>query len=334
MPFKRPVRAFVLAGSVAAIAVALPTTARASDIGLARSPALECLTVAAGATGQPDYPPAHLEKKEGGTVRVELEFNDPAEAPAVRLVARTGHNALNEAVANYVTRFRVPCMNKADGPVTLVQQYVFDPDGAARAVADKMRDRADVQRNRQMGCLVHKWGSAPDYPPDALKAEHESNLIVRMRFSASDQPPVPDFLWGAERHSMREAVTKHIAGWRLPCLSSTSLDVVILYKFAMRRPADDYLRDMDLVQLVANARSVPRPAYFDFDKMGCPFKLRMEYGQPFRDNNVWQGSSPVAARKPFMAWLEGLTLNFDKATSGKVFGSKFIVTVPCGRLDI
>lgn len=325
----------LLVTALTAAAFALPARARATDIGLARSPALECLTVAAGSTGQPDYPAAHLEKKEGGAVKVQLEFHDPAAAPAVTLLERTGFGALNDVVASYVTRFRVPCMNKVDGPVTLVQQYVFDPDGAARAVADKMRDSADAQRRLQMDCLVHtRRRSLPEYPRDALRDEHESNVIVRMRFTAPDQPPVPEVLWGPERPSMRAAAAKHAEGWRVPCLSSKSLDVVILYKFVIHRNSIDYLKDTGLAQLVANAKSFQRPAYFDFDKMKCPFKVNMEYGQPFRDNIVSQEGPSDPSRKPVLEWLEGLVLNFDLATSGKIFSSEFTVTVPCGRLDI
>lgn len=43
---------------------------------------------------------------------------------------------------------------------------------------------------------------------------------------------------------------------------------------------------------------------------------------------------PVAARRPFLDWLEGLTLDLKPQQQALVLGDEFTLTVPCGTLDL
>lgn len=88
-----------------------------------------CLTIPGGASIKPEYPAEALQRKDGGTVKVQLEFRAPGDRPRVTVLERAESSELNHVVAHHVEQFRVPCMEASAGPVTLVQAYVFDPTG-------------------------------------------------------------------------------------------------------------------------------------------------------------------------------------------------------------
>ncbi|WLI88348.1 hypothetical protein Q4S45_16650 [Massilia sp. R2A-15] len=324
----------LLAAITMLLCFATPASAQ-NDMALATSPALACLTIPGGASLKPDYPENSLNRKEGGTVRVQLEFRAPGDKPRVKLLDRAMWSELNDAVESHVRQFRVPCMQEADGPVILVQKYVFDPDQGDRVMASPTRDLADIQRAAAYRCMRHPVpNSKPRYPSDALRNGEEGNFIVKLHFSAPDQAPAVEFAGGPNHRSLRHSITNYAEELRLPCLQGQPVDVMIAYKFVLSGGARTLLRDGGLKEVLGSAKDLARPAYFDFNTMDCPFDVRLTYYRPFANNKVQQLDTAVAARQPFLDWLEGMSFNLDEQTSAKVFGNKMVISVSCGKLDI
>lgn len=121
---------------------------------------------------------------------------------------------------------------------------------------------------------------------------------------------------------------------RVPCLQERPLETLIVFKYLYDGGARTLLRDSSLIEVMGAARDLKTPAQFDFTTMQCPFELRIAYHRPFGPNTVQQLDTAVAAREPFMAWLRGMTLKLSDATAANVFDNKFVVSVPCTKLDL
>ncbi|WP_426174442.1 hypothetical protein [Massilia sp. TWR1-2-2] len=314
---------------------AIPTTALAGDTVLAPSPALACLTLPAGGPDRPDYPAESLNRKEGGVVRVQLEFRDPERSPRVTLVRRSGIRALDDVVSEHVEQYRVPCMQAAGGPVTLLREYSFDPDGRSRVVASPPRDSADPARAAQMSCMRHTVADAkPVYPRQALRMEQQGVLLVKLRFTAPDLPPAMEWIAATPHQGLRNSVEEFAAGLRLPCLDKGPVEVLRAYRFLLSGGPRTVLRDSTLVNFLRTGKDLAKPVFFDFNAMSCPFDVRLTYSRPFARNVVQQLDTRNPARQPLLDWLAGVTLNFSDAQQLEVFGYTMIVSVPCGTLEL
>ena len=314
-------------------ATALP--AAAQDSVLATSPALACLTRLPGAGAALDYPPAALARKEGGVMRVALEFQGPDQPPRVTILSRPPLGNFDGAVQAHLAAFRVPCMRAGDAPVRLSQEYHFDPDQQYRVAASAPRDDADPERARQLACMSHRDGTArPDFPREARQREEQGTIIMRLRFTRPDAPPELEVVQSLPSHALRQAVLRHLAGYRVPCLGAQPLETIIAFKYLYDGGARTLLRDSNLIEVLAAARDLQKPVQFDFKTMGCPFELRMQYRQPFAANRVDQLDTAMAERAPLVHWLEGLHLDMDQRASANIFNNKFVIAVPCGQLDL
>jgi hypothetical protein len=336
-PLKTLTHFSATAGLCAALLLgALPSAALANDMTLAPSPALSCLTLPARVPDRPEYPAVPLERKEGGLVKVQLEFRAPDKEPRVKLIKGSGLSSrLDDAVTNFVEQYRVPCMQAKDGPVILLQEYNFDPDGRSRVAASTPRDSADPDRAAQLKCIQHLVpDSIPDYPKASLRNEEVGTLLAKMRFTAPDQPPALEWMAPPAHNRLRVSAERYIAGLRMPCLRNGPVETIRAYQFVIAGGARTVLRDAPLIELLAGAKDLKTPAFFDFNSMSCPFELRLSYYRPFAENKVQQLDTNVAARRPLLDWLAGLTLDLKNVPSEKVFGNSLIVTVPCGKLDL
>jgi hypothetical protein len=94
------------------------------------------------------------------------------------------------------------------------------------------------------------------------------------------------------------------------------------------------LKDMTLRQLVSASKSIPRPAFFNFKNMACPFQLQIKYYQPFAKNSVSELETANPARKPFIDWVTQVRLNLSEEDSLGILGETFVLSVSCGRLDL
>lgn len=336
MPISSPRQSLALACMLAALlGCTMPAGAMAGDMALAPSPALACLTLPAGAPDRPAYPADADKRKEGGVVRVQLEFRGPDRSPRVTLLQRSGFPALDDAVTAHVDQYRVPCMDAANGAVTLLRDYAFDPDGRSRVMASAPRDHADGARAAQLRCMRHVVaGSKPVYPASARRHEQQGVLLVKLHFTAPDQPPTLEWVAASPYGGLRASVEEFAAGLRLPCVSGGPVAVMIAYRFVMDGGPRTVLRDTDLVNFLRSGKDLSKPVFFDFNTMACPFDVRLTYTRPFSRNLVQQLDTVNPARAPLLDWLAGITLNFSDQQQLDVFGDAMIVRVPCGKLDL
>lgn len=310
----------------------------ADEPSLALSAAVACLTLTPGASDVIEYPPELLLRKDGGTVPVEFTFSSPTEEPRVKVLNELAPGDLIDAVKAHVRRFRVPCMGAHDAPVTLRQDYVFDPDSHGKVMAPAAEDLANAERRKQLACLTHtEPGSAPVYPRDLQTQARAQGgrFLVQMRFFAPDKAPEIQWLAAAGDTSFKRSIQWYIEGLRLPCLQGGPIYAQQSYTFKME--GDDertLINDMTLRTLVSVSRSIPRPVFFNFNNMACPFQLRMKYYQPFAANLVGELETTNLARRPFMNWLTQVQLNLSKEDSLGVMGESFVLSVPCGKLDL
>lgn len=318
-------------GSVGAVVPA----AHAQTVSLPPSAAIECMTPPVAARGKPVYPPEMLQRKEGGTIRVELVFTGPDAAPETRLLdKRDSYSGLVDAIREHVSSLRVPCMTPDSGPVRISQTFVFRPDDGRDVVSLPARDLGDEARERTRECLTRITPEVqPEYPTGALRDDAEGRFLVRLRFPSPSAPPEVKFVAGPDHRSLRKAITDFTPGYRLPCQSGAPVELDIVFVFHIDGGARTVLRDMPLKTFLRAARSLP-PARFDFGAMGCPFDLRVSYFQPFKPSKVGQLDTAREERLDFMAWLRGIELKVDEDTALDLMGDTFTLSVPCGTLDL
>lgn len=319
----------------AALALAITGTAAAQPVSaLAPSPAVRCLTPTAQERPLV-YPSEAFERKDKGTVHVELTFNAPDAGPSVKWL-NTDHimESLTDAVKQHVRAFRVPCMHKGGSPVVLRQEYVFIPNDGRKVVASTPVDKGDAGREDAFKCMRHLEGEkAPSYPTRAREQEIEGNVFVELRFKSPDSPP--DLHWMAAGHRMlKSEVERHAADLRMSCMGDEPIDIDVLYLFRLDGGKRTVLQDTTLPKLIGAAKSYPTPVYFDLTTLGCPFDVRFTYKQPHRPNRIGQLETADPKRQPFLDWLSGLQLRLPDATNTTVLGDTMTVHVPCLKLDL
>lgn len=314
------------------------TPASAQQTSLGPSSALACLTPGPAERGGPAYPPEALERKDGGTVEVELTFVHPTRAPSIKVVDAAGtFVTLVEAVLEHTKLFRVPCLKPGDAPVVLRQQYVFVPNDGRKVMASALTDAADPRRTELLQCMVNKAGDKlPNYPEKARRKEEQGNFLLDVHFVAADAPPqlkmiaAPKEMW-----RLRAAVERYADDLRMPCLPvGEAMTIRQAYQFRLDGGARTLLRDVGLLSFLRGAKQVPRPVYFDLDRMGCPFSVRIQYFRPHEANAVSEVDNSNPARLPLLDWLSKIEINLSEALSQEVLGSTLDVLVPCGKIDL
>jgi len=309
--------------------------ALAADSVLSPSPAVLCLTLAAGAAPLA-YPPRLLERKDHGTVEAELTFHGPENMPDVEILnERLAPEGLVYAVRRHVRHLRLPCMGADARPVVIRQSFVFTPNDGRKVVSSTPRDQADEERGRQLKCMKHVRGQdRPEYPRGAIRDEDQGSFYVKLRFMAPDLPPEVEMLAASPYPRLESAVRKHLADLRLPCLKDGPISVTQLYSFVLDGGERTLLKDRTLKQLVSQAQTVQRGVYFDLSTMSCPFAVRLTYWQPHAKNRVDELEDPVPARLPFLDWLTGLILKLPADMNTHVLGQTITVQIPCGVVDL
>ena len=298
------------------------------------SAALSCLTT--GTSERPEYPEDSLRRKDGGTVKLELQFSGPDQAPRVTVLDESAsYDALTDATLRHVAGFRIPCMAPGSPPVRLRQDYVFVPNDGRKVMSSRPVDLAQPARGASLSCMRHVDGeSAPTYPEAARRDAVVGKVYAELRFTSPNmEPDVRILAEGRRMGWLTSAVLSYAKGLRLPCLTGEPESFRILYTFKMDGGRWTVLKDMTLKTFLSAVQQLP-PAYFDLNTMGCPFDLRITYMQPHRASTVGELDSVRPEREALMGWLSGLRLNLDDNANTSVLGDDFTLHVPCGILDL
>ena len=298
--------------------------------------AQRCLTPAVEARGTPIYPEAELLLRRGGRVSVEMEFTTPDKRPKVLLLEATGGDDFVDAVKDHVANFRVPCLEYADIPVRLRQEFVFVPNDGRKVTWTNPRDADSGRVEGRLACLRHMDGeTAPQYPRVAQAFGRQGTVLLRLRFVGPDEAPKVTELYDGGYAALGAAVREFVQGYRLPCLHEGSIEASQAFEFEMRGGVKRVLRDVSLQALLRQVKGIQeKHAYFDFTGMSCPFDVRLGLYQPFTLNAVGEIGAAEPARRPFLDWLAGLELDSPMKVLSTVYGTKMTVSVPCGKLDL
>jgi hypothetical protein len=309
-------------------------TAGAQTVAAAPSAAQQCLTRAPGQEAPLAYPEELLARKDTGRFKVSLTFHGPDAAPWFRVLDDTPiDKSFIRVVREYVAGYRVPCMAAGDPPVVFTQEYVFAPNDGRKVMATQPTDERERLRQTLAKCVRSEAAAPPEYPEGARQLEMQGKVYVELAFDGPTSPPVVR-VHDSPHSRLLATAMKHAQSMRMPCHPGDGrVAIDMLYKFSLIGDRRTLLKDANVASVVRSAAAFPRPAYFDWNTMGCPFDLRLTYFQPFRPNQVQQLETDRPERQAFMDWLSAVRLKLDDKTNNAVLGDTMTVHVPCGTLD-
>lgn len=310
--------------------------AQTLDVQLAPSAAVACMTPPVAQRGEPEYPFAPWKRGEGGQVRVELIFTGATLAPEVKVLDSQGDDELVTAVKAHVKHFRVPCVADSEIPLRLRQNYVFQPDKRSISWTNPV-DAADAARSKLLSCMAAVDGTkSPEYPMWARRVEAQGNVLARLRFTASDQPPKSTLYTGsATTRNLGDAVEEWIRKLRMPCLGHEAVESVVLFSFRMEGAPPLGFRPLDLRQFLGLVKGRDNlNAQFDTRTMGCPFDVALAYRQPHMPNKVGEPGEPLPERRAFLEWLSTLELNLNWRQQDAALGDTARIGIPCVTINL
>ncbi len=316
-----------------ALAAAAAPAVQAAELTLSPSPAVRCLTPPVPDRGAPEYPAREWKQGTGGRVLVELIFTTPDLRPEVKVVEQDGADDFVDAVRQHVNRLRVPCLEHADIPVRLRQEYLFRPTERG-AVGAAPVDTADASRRRLLACVV-KAAPEPAYPLQALRQGVQGRLLVKMKFTGSDQAPEVTVFSRPASEVFTAAARQWAAKFRMPCHSGAPVTGQWLLLYRLENAGSYGFRELSLKQFVGGILEIEKQrVFFDFDTMNCPFSVRLTYLQPHLPNGVQEIEVREPARQPLLDWLSRASLQLSERNLDAVFGDSVVLTVPCGKIDL
>ena len=316
-----------------ALAAAAAPAVKAAELTLSPSPAVRCLTPPVPDRGAPEYPAREWKQGTGGRVLVELIFTTPDRRPEVKVMENDGDDDFVDAVRQHVNRFRVPCLENADIPVRLRQEYLFRHTERGALSAAPV-DTADASRQRMLAC-VDKATPEPDYPLQALMQGVQGRLLVKLKFTGPDQAPEVTVVSRPASEVFTPAARRWAAKFRMPCHSGGPVTTEWLLLYRLENAASYGFRDLSLKQYVGAIRDIEtQRVFFDFNTMNCPFNVRLTYMQPYLPNGVREIQAREPARQPFLDWLSKTSLRLTERHLDAVFGDSVVLAVPCGKIDL
>ena len=325
----------VLKGLIASALLAAAGGSRAQTMLVPPTAAQRCLTRGEVTLGTPTYPQRAFERREGGRVAVELDFDRPDAAPRVNVTAGAGGQGFEEAVRAFVEAYRVPCL-EAGQKVQLRQEFVFRPSDGRRVASTEPIDADDQRRWRMRACLKHLRPSERiEYPMQAQSRAEHGTVVLKLEFVDAQSAPRVTVLDRAGSSSLAFAARDHANGYRMACHDGGVVDIVQFYEFKFEGDARIVLTDASFVDFLRNVKGIQKSnVYFDFNAMGCPFEFRMKLYRPHSANVVGELGDPNPERRFFLDWLRRQELDLDAKTLNAVLGQEMTVAVPCTVLSL
>jgi hypothetical protein len=307
----------------------------AQQVDLLPSAALSCLAPAAEVRGVPEYPFTPWKAGKGGSVKVELVFTTPTGRPEVLVQAHEGPDELLDAVREHVRAFRVPCLSAIDAPARLVFNFVFKPDDDRRVVWSRSADADETARRQMLACMRHPSGAkGPSYPRRALSSDVQGRVLIRLRFTAPDQPPQVETFARPSAKWLSSASQHWVSDMRMPCHTGGPIDATLTFVYLIGG-AQYGFKPLDLLQLLRLTRGINAATLkIDTTRMGCPFDLRLDYRQPLLPNRVGEAEPVNPERQPLIDWMKTVELQLSERDLDAVFADTTTVTVPCLKLDL
>jgi Gram-negative bacterial TonB protein C-terminal len=278
-----------------------------------------------------EYPPDALKRKEGGIVRTEMSFTDPAAPPAIKILDQP-LEVLADAVKASLRRYRVPCLQPGQRAV-ISQEFRFDPGDGRKVMWSRLRDSGDAERTRLQACLTVP--AQPEYPTGALRREAQGVVVLRLTFTDASSPPQVTVLDETPDKGLIWAATQAVEKMRLPCHAGGSVSYAFTYNFKIDGGDRFVVSDMPLTTYLRSVKDIGKAqVFFDFSTMKCPFDLRVAMWQPTADNRVGEVGESVPERAFFIDWLSRQRLVLPARQQNRLIGQEFNLSVPCGALNL
>jgi hypothetical protein len=326
--------AAALALSSAAHAVTVP------ELKLQPPPATACLTATDPRLPRPDYPFELLQRKQQGRVLVELSFSSPNRPPAVQVLEQEGGTAFVDEVQAHLRTLRLPCLNSAEGPVALRQEYFFRPD--TRKVSYETLATPTTPRQKALQACIKMPESDFSYPTRAQRDGVQGRLFALLKFNAPDQPPEVKLHHMNSASVFARTVTSWAQGYRLPCFepgSDTPVWLSTVFIFRLDGSGGFGFHAMRLQDFMGLTKGIQTQSLqLDTTPMGCPFDVRLTYLRPGVPNDVGTvgPATPeqAQARAPLIAWLRDAELNLRSEQLASVYADIGHIQVPCLQIDL
>lgn len=282
----------------------------------------------------PEYPVRDKVDRGYGAMRVLLRFSKPDAAPDVEVLFNSARQDMQDEAYRYLARLRLPCLSPADGVVTAVQEFSF---------VNTDRDATPLELERPDGeppfCLVMPRRDMPRY--DGLGRMDIEHVVVAATFTGDGrEPPEVKILHSTGSRRFEATVRDRLAQYRMPCRKGGERPQTFQQQFSMipaDKPRYAFLREsLGLVEFLRMTRDAGKlRAAYDFNTMGCPFKVDYTvYGGALPNEAKVRGASDPN-KLPFLDWLAGLPLAFkNEGQASAMFGSQLQIDVPCGTLNL
>jgi hypothetical protein len=300
----------------------------------------KCVVQIAGAPSKPEYPESALQSKIAGRVKLEITFFDAQSAPTARSLEAQGPDKqlLVDAATRFVWSYRNLCMKPGDAPVQVRQDFEFVPNDGRKVTwtmpASAKRNADEPTTLAMAGGCVKLPPAKPEMPRKALQRGISGTVVLNIEFLALNEEPKVTVFSPGRIVEFDESAIRFAKGYRLTC---GNLPLIATQSFSYRVLDGDLvvLKDMSLKTFVAGSKNATAtPVFFDLDRMGCPFDVRMRYWQPHARNGVGEVGGSMPERLAFLDWLAGLQLNLKSDVSSMVMGNELTITVPCGKIDL
>jgi hypothetical protein len=310
-------------GSVAAQALQAPESA-----------AVACMTPPPELRPKIVYPVEVFERREGGTVTVEMDFVAPDRPPRYSIERDFGAvgRAFAAAIHDHVMALRVPCLTV---PVRLTQDFVFVPNDGRKVTWTRAVQPAAPGAARQLGCVTRPSAAPLEVTPSVWGGLTRSAVLLELTFTAAAEPPLVKVLAPSPAAGLtREAVERSLA-MRNPCADGQPLRAEQLWIFRQPGAPRSVLKNAGLAAFLGSVKDLDRlQVFFDFNTMGCPFDVALSLRQPHGRNYVGEIGPAQSARRPFLDWLASLSLDLTPRQLTEVLGESMTISVPCGTLDL
>jgi hypothetical protein len=311
--------------------------AQAQTFSRAPSAEEQCLTPGPAERGAPVYPEKMLAQREDRTVRVELSFDGPEQAPRLKRLAHTDNDEFFDAVKDYVQRFRVPCMQAGAPAARVEMEFRFTLSNGRRVFTRTTATQEEIERRKALfSCTTRSNPQARDYPRAALERGLQGLVVLDMNFTDAGSPPSVKVLHDGGSAQFAKMAQALVEEFRMPCLPpGEQLSSRFEYVFKIQDGDKAWLNDMALPNFLAMVKGIAeKKAYFDFTTMGCPFVVNFALRQPYLPNKVGQLGDFQMSREPFIDWLSQLDLNVPIKQRELVMLHESTITVPCIKLDL
>lgn len=282
--------------------------------------------------GTISYPAHHRFDRSHGFMRLRLHFEKADAAPRVEVLANTAREDMQDRVYRYVADYRLPCLKAEDGTVSAVQEFDFSNSSMEALPVPETAQR------RLPFCPVMPRKDMDRIMTLSRSVEH---VVLAATFTGDgEQAPEVKVLHSTGDRVVEQEAIERVKTYRMPCRTGKEEPQVMQQRFTMvpaghRRYVlkQETFSLVEFLSMTQGARQLK--ANFDFNTMGCPFKVNYTIYGPALPNELRVGGKRDPNRAPFLKWLGERQIAFgsDKQAN-ELFGQTLQIQVPCGQLDL